>query len=104
MEWHTICDLAALKNAIGVEGSGSKKHPCVLCLGTYDEMQNLHHAPFEPRSQNDNDRIFPIPTWCMHACSMHCHHRITERILQTFMEVFVTHNIFNLHLLTLLSL
>ena len=87
VEWHTICDLAALKTAIGIEGAGSKKYPCILCKGTYDEMQNLDHSPFEERHQNEDDRIFPIPSWRMHACSMHCHHRVTERILQKFMEV-----------------
>lgn len=87
VEWHTMCDLAALKTAMGVEGEGSKKYPCILCKGTYEEMQNLEHAPFDERVLHEKDRVFPIPAWRMHACSMHCHHRITERILQKFMEV-----------------
>lgn len=40
VEWHCIMDMACLKAVQAVQGDGSMKQPCALCMCTQDELHS----------------------------------------------------------------
>jgi len=91
VEWHTVGDLQAFKIAEGVEGKGSLKQPCPLCLCTRDDMEKNLDKPeswFEEAGRVRVKRgVYLISRFRMHPCVMHCEHRVTEKILQQLMRI-----------------
>lgn len=91
VEWHVVCDMAAWKLILGVEGDGSRKCPCPLCMGT--TAQHLDDVLLGAGGtpvwlERDMSRcIFPLPLSRFHPCGMHCYHRISERLLLEVMKV-----------------
>ena len=91
VEWHTMCDLAGLRTCLGIEGVGSLSRPCPLCelpSSIVEQRISGHHT--EPVQRRPMDKaIFQIPMWRQHACGMHLHHRVVERLLQMLLIVSV---------------
>lgn len=83
VEWHAIMDMACMREERGVTGAGSKSMPCGLCKKLWTNFEHLHLGPGELR-QHAN-AVFPLPVSRIHACAMHCKHRVTERFLWRMM-------------------
>lgn len=86
-----MSDLAGFRTSLGIEGVGSLSQPCPLCLlastSVEARIRGDVKGPLEPR--DPANAIFPIPMWRQHACGMHLHHRVVERLLQMLLIVSV---------------
>ncbi len=89
VQWHVTADLMGLKTAIGVEGEGSMSHPCPWCMATPSEYKAIGNDDIQRTwaARDLSGCVWPIPMERMHACSMHCNHRVVERILYQVMLV-----------------
>ena len=89
VEFSIISDLACLKACMGIgSGKGSKKHPCPWCMADYQQLGDFD-TKWDARPETLDNSILGkvgIPKERLKACSMHCHHRVTERLLRHIMQ------------------
>lgn len=79
IEWHLVPDLACLKATLDIDsGDGSFSYPCPICMCPHDQLGS--EDEFDDRDLSKGIFGF-LPKHRIHACAMHCHHRICERLL-----------------------
>ena len=89
VEWHILPDLKCLKILLGMGSCGSKRRPCPFCDVPDTHLGDMANSGTWPARNWEGTRVFPLPMHRFHLCTMHCHHRVCEKILMEILTYVV---------------